>query len=249
MKTKVLTLIVLFLLSPIISAPALGPPRASLEQGQFEIAVEYSNSQFDVEINDNDSDTGETTKTLESNMLIARTSYGVTENLDIYALLGLADNKVARMDFGRDVTYGLGTKCTFLKNDTLSFGAIFETSWKTGNASGTMDFTELTEWYYFEEEYSAKLSYNEIMFALGPTWEVTERLRFYGGAFFYRLNGDIDVDIEWWDESISLDLEEKSRSGGYFGSEWDIHPNVSWYGEIRYISDMWVIGTGVSWKL
>jgi hypothetical protein len=250
MKKKVLIVNVLLVLSVGISALAfdpLGPPTAGLKRGQSGIAAEYAYSRSDVEISSRN--VGGITKRLKSDMFLARPAYGVTDNWELYALLGAAGNKMGKMDFGYGFAYGFGTKYTFAKNETLSWGVLFEAGWKAGDASGTMDLTELTDWEYFEEDYDAELSYNEIMIAIGPTWEIAEGLRIYGGPFFYKLNGDIDMDIEFWEESISFDLEEKSRSGGYFGAEWDICPNTSWYGEIQLTGDMWDFGTGICWKL
>jgi hypothetical protein len=61
--------------------------------------------------------------------LLMKPSYGVTDNLDIYALIGLADNKAMNMNFGSDAVYGFGADCTLFENDALSFGAVFETQW------------------------------------------------------------------------------------------------------------------------
>ena len=250
MKNKVLIVAVLLVLNLYVSAQAigpLGPPKAELKQAQFQIAAEYSSSRFDVKTKYTKA--VETTCRLKSSKLLVKPSYGVTDNFDIYALIGLDDNKAMNMKFGSDVVYGFGADYTLFQDDALSFGAVFETQWSKVSASGTMDFTELTDWDYFDEDYRAELNYNEIMIAAGPTWEITDGLSFYGGPFFYTLNGDIDVDFEFWDESESFNLEERSSFGAYLGTQWDFHSDVSWYGEVSFISDGWIFGTGFSWKL
>lgn len=224
-----------------LSAGPLGPPTASLKQGQFGIALEYARSESDWEVEGRTIDgTMSSTKT---NMFIAQPAYGLTDNWEVYALLGVTDSEWKDFDGGYEFAYGFGTKITFEKTENTAWGLLFELQWNKTNDSGTMDLADVNA---VSANYSVDITYYDITVALGPEWKITDDLRLYGGPFFYVLEGDIDV--EGSSINASSDISEDSMFGGYVGAEYDICPNSSWYGELRYAGDMWTFGTGIGWK-
>lgn len=249
MKKQVL-LVVLFVLGLAGTALALGPlgpPTAGLKKGQFSVAGEYAYSDSDVEVSGYG--ISGTLEGLTSNAFLGQLGYGITDEWELYGLVGAADHEVDDLDvldFSYDFAYGFGTKFTFVKGEKVSWGALFEMGWRKGDDSDSIDLTDLTDGEYGEEDTDVDFDYYEIFVAVGPTWKVSECLSIYGGPFYYMLDGDLDIDLIG--DSFSFDLEEESEFGGYVGVQWDLAPNTSWYGEFQFTGDMNVYATGISWK-
>ncbi len=243
MKKKVLfvLLLVLGLAGSALALGPLGPPTASLKQGQWGVAAEYAFSDSDVEVE------GVTLEGLESNVFLGQIGYGISDVWELYGLAGAADHdsdNLEPLSFGYDFAYGFGTKYTLIKDETLSWGVLFEMGWKQGDDDASVD---LTDWGYgADEDVDVELDYYEIFIAIGPTWKMSDCLSLYGGPFFYMLDGDVDADLV--SESISLDMEEESSFGGYVGLQWDMSPNTCLYGEFQFTGDMTVYGGGFGWK-
>jgi len=235
------------LLAAIACAPAalgagvLGPPTATLKQGQFGIAAEYASGEFDWEV------TGPVIdgkmNDVKSNMFFAQPAYGLTDDWEIYAMFGATDAGWDDFERGYEFAYGFGTKYTFEKTENISWGLLFELQWNKAGDSRTMNLADVNG---TSADYSVDITYYDITIALGPTWKVNEGLRLYGGPFFYVLEGDIDVEGGGID--TSSDLSEEMMFGGYVGAEFDLCPNSSVYGELLATGDMWVFGTGIGWK-
>jgi hypothetical protein len=232
MKKQKFLVVIVLVLSLSVTAMAfgpLGPPTAGLKTGQFGIAGEYSYTDSDVKISGYGS--SDTLEGLTSNMFLAQIGYGICDDWEVYGLVGAADHEsddLDPFDFDYDVAYGFGTKLTFVKQENLSWGAMFEMGWRQGSDSIS--------------GVDADLDYYEMFIALGPTWNVSEGMRIYGGPFFYMLDGSLDI------ASLSFDLEEESNFGGYVGAEFDLCPNSAVYVEYQFTGDMQTIGTGISWK-
>ncbi len=219
----------------------LGPPTATLKQGQFGVALEYAYSDSDLELSLGTVDA--TWKGALSNTFLAQLGYGLTDDWEIYFPLGAANLKDADLDCSYKSAYGFGTKITFEKTENTSWGLLFEIGWRKNNDSGTVDLNDLG---FAVTDYSVDFTYHEIVVALGPTWKIAEGIQVYGGPFFYVLEGDVDVEAAGVD--TTLDLSQESMFGGYVGAELDICPNSSWYGEFLFTGDMWTLGTGIGWK-
>jgi hypothetical protein len=233
----VVTLVVLGFAGTVLAMGPLGPPTAGLKQGQFGVAAEYAHSDSDVEIE------GETLDGLKSNVFLGQIGYGISDVWELYGLVGTADHEsddLEPLDFGYDFAYGFGTKFTFVKEETLSWGVAFEMGWRQGDDSAIVDDIDV----------DVDLDYFDMVVAVGPTWKAADNVRIYGGPFFYMLDGDLDGTLSADGEEISgsFDIEEESSFGGYIGTEIDLNQNTSWYGEFQFTGDMWVFGTGIGWK-
>ena len=239
MKKQVLfvVLFVLGLAGTALALGPLGPPTAGLKTGKFSVAGEYAFSDSDVEVE------GETLKGLESNIFLGQLGYGISDDWEVYGLLGAADHEIDDLDpldFSYDFAYGFGTKYTFAKGEKLSWGALFEMGWRSGDDSIDVGV----------DSADVDFDYFEMFIAVGPTWKVSECFRIYGGPFFYMLDGDIEIEgtIEGEAFDVSGDMEEESEFGGYVGAEWDLSANACLYGEVQFTSDMTVYGGGIAWK-
>jgi len=236
----------------------LGPPTAGLKQGQAATSFEYwyGDSELDIV------SARETLHDVLSNAYLVQPRYGVTDNLETYVLLGVADTKMEGYSSNPEFAYGFGTKVTFYEEPDVSWGAMFEMGWRSSDDACT------------------SFDYYDMVIAVGPTIHITPTFRIYGGPFIYLLRGKIDVDdtgvspeeypeddypydypeIYYSSESsvrglsvqdLSADsytVEQKSELCGYAGAEWDIDEATSFYAEVHVGGEMWGLGTGVTFK-
>lgn len=224
----------------LATAP-LGPPTASLQKGQFAIALEYAYTSTDMDLSSGTED--DTVEGVRSNTMLAQPAYGLTDNWEVYALLGAADLREGHLECNYEFAYGFGTKTTFYQDPNTAWGILFEIGWRKANDDGILDLTGLN---MSKASYSAEFEYHEITVAIGPTCTIAEGCRLYGGPFFYVLEGDLDVENASTDKTISID--EGAMVGAYLGTELDLCPNSTWYAEFQFSADMQVLGTGIKWK-
>ena len=278
MEKKLFRSAVVFLFAAVTCSSALaiaplGPPTAGLEQGQKRIAFEYGYGKVDLEasgfktsafgsahISGGSGSGTATVSDVESNAFLANIGYGATDNWEAYALLGMANVQIDKVGNAKELGadgdygfgYGFGTKYTFRKEESLSWGAMFQMAWSNSDDSGT-----LTDDDFFGAEVElaktdVEIDYYEIIIAVGPTYEMNEQLRIYGGPFFCMLDGEYDMKISAPDgESgmkISFDLEEDSQFGGYVGAEYDLAENAPLFVELQFTGGGWGLGVGIGWK-
>jgi hypothetical protein len=227
----VLTVLALAGSSALALAP-MGPPTAGLKTGQFSIGVEYAYSDvdmttvwhfFDLE--------GEKLDGVTSNMILGNLGYGIMDEWEAFARLGVANVDYDDGDFSGDYgfAWGLGTKVTFLKQGNLNWGALFQMTWTNS------------------EDEDVKFDFYDIQIAVGPTWKLSDTLSIYGGPFVHFINGDADF-VDEDDVSYTANIEEDSAGGGYIGAEAALADNTSLFGEVQFTGAGWAIGTGVKWK-
>jgi hypothetical protein len=257
-KKLLLVVVILTALALTGSALALapmGPPTAGLKTGQFRAGAEYSYTNSDFKI---DWGSGEyTAKNVKVNVWTANLGYGIMDDWEAFVRLGAGNAAGDSEDFGSATgdykfAWGLGTKYTFLKQDNLDWGVLFQIGWLSSEFkdSGTfVDESDATQ--TFHDTY--KLDAYDIEIALGPTWKAAEGLSVYGGPFFNIIRGDIDFHESVTPDttqsySESADIKEKSVFGGYVGAQWDFMQNASLFGEFQFTGAGCTFATGVGWK-
>ncbi|MHC4216753.1 MAG: hypothetical protein ACYSWP_25695 [Planctomycetota bacterium] len=247
MEKKLFLLAVVLLLTAVTGSTALaiaplGPPTAGLEQGQKRVAFEYGYREADLEASGlkvsawgtmsvSDVYTGSLTlPDVESNAFIANFGYGATTKF---------------FDGSYGPYFGFGTKLTFRKEEQLSWGAMFQMDWTNS------DDDDLFELNFLDDE-DVEVEYYEIIVAVGPTYEMNEQLRIYGGPFFYMLDGEYDLEINrsFSDSGLKLsfDIEEESQFGGYVGAEVDVTEKAPLIVELQFTADSWGFGAGIGYK-
>ena len=206
--------------SAVLALAPMGPPTAGLKTGQFRVGVEYSYSDVDMELD------GEELDGVSSNMIFGNLGYGIMDDWEVFVRLGVANVDIDDEDFSGDYgfAWGLGTKVTFLKQENLNWGALFQMTWTNS------------------EDEDVKIDAYDMQIAVGPTWKLSDTLSIYGGPFVHLINGDVDVPGD------TYDLEEDSAFGGYVGAEAALADNTSLFGEVQFTGAGWAIGTGVVWK-
>jgi opacity protein-like surface antigen len=276
MNKKLLVLVVVFTLFALAGSSALalapmGPPTAGLKTGQVRAGVEYSYSNVDLKVED-DEDTY-TIKDIKVNMFTVNIGYGIMDEWEAFARFGAANAKKSNIwdeeddeytvDFSGDYKFawGLGTKFTFLKQENIDWGVLFQIGWLNTEYgdSGSEVFEEMGT-YAWDDTF--KLSVYDMEIAVGPTWKAAEGLSIYGGPFFNLINGDLDEDwTETYDDgetepeidsgTWSADVKQKAVFGGYVGAQFDLSENASVFGELQFTGGTcgaWTFATGVGWK-
>jgi hypothetical protein len=238
MKEKLMFAAVAFVVCGLAgSALALSPvgkPTAGLTQGQVYLGVDYGYSDVDIDVPDAD----ESINGANSNAIMGRVGYGLMDVWELYGLVGVADAEWEDFDSSFDFAYGFGTKYTFMEGEELDWGVAFQMQWLDVDDDVTDEGTD----------YDVDMDFYEMVIAVGPTWEMRDDVRIYGGPVFYMLDGDLDVK-EVGDGSESFGLEESSNFGGYVGAEVDLSETCAAFTEFMFTGDAWFVGAGVGWKM
>jgi len=213
----VLTVLALAGSSALALAP-MGPPTAGLKTGQFRVGIEYAYSDLDMELD------GEELDGVTSNMIFGNLGYGIMDDWEAFVRLGVANADIEDGDFSGDYgfAWGLGTKVTFLKQENLNWGALFQITWMNS------------------EDEDVEIDAYDMQIAVGPTWKLSDTLSIYGGPFVHLIDGEVSDG--------NGDLEEDSAFGGYVGAEAALAENTSLFGEFQFTGAGWAIGTGINWK-
>jgi opacity protein-like surface antigen len=204
-------------------------------------------------------------KDVKSNAIAANLGYGITDTWELFARLGAANGKFDEMElanvriedigFSGDYgfAYGLGTKVTFVQQEALDWGFLFQVNWlKTEDSvseKGTVDDVD------YIASVETKIRAWEIDIAVGPTLKVVEGISIYGGPFLQFIGGDFDISAQATTSEgntvtfdVSGDIREKSAFGGYVGLNADLFNNATLFGEYQFTGDAWAFATGVGWK-
>jgi hypothetical protein len=271
MEKKLLLIVVVLAVVVLITSSSLaldpmGPPAAGLKQGELRAGADYMFSSMGIEA-DGVPEIGIvafTIKDVKVNKGFANIGLGITENLEIFLLLGGASlktdendnpfNIAGYLDSGSGFAAGGGAKATLFtsENDKIKWGMSAQVS------CADLDFDK--------KSYStggntitlcAEVSFMEAQFAFGPNIELSEGFSLYGGPLFRIVHGDADVKstVNGLSNTYSADITEDSIFFGYIGTHVDIKPKQSeltngfyLFGELQFSHDSWGLGTGFGWK-
>jgi hypothetical protein len=262
-------IVILGLLVAIMSASAfaiapVGPPTAGLKTGQWSVGFDYAHGEIDVF--DIDWSTGlgidlaalglkkAKGKDVKSDAYLAKFGYGISDDWEFYGFLGGADSRGKiewsdgssdNFDGGYDFSGGFGTKWTFLKEENLSWGLVYQMSWTQGDDSWTFDTSGFGAPYPASVTIDADTESFDIFLALGPTYEMGN-WRVYGGAALYYY--DADIEVSYLDTTILEGDVDEAMFGGYVGAAFDLNESTSLYAEYMLAGDAWMLGTGIVWK-
>ena len=267
MEKKMLLLAVVFAVVALCSTGALaiapvGPPTAGLKMMQWSAGFDYAHGETDFDI-EWSTDFGVDLaalglkkakgKDVKSDAYLAKFGFGMTDDWELYCFLGAADGRGKiewsdgssdKFDGGHNFSGGFGTKYTFLKEEKLSWGLVYQMSWTQGDDSwGPFDASSFGG--PASVTIDADIDSFDIFLAVGPTYEM-ENWRIYGGAGLYYY--DVDIDIEYMDTTILEGDVDEAMFGAYAGVEVDLDASSSLYGEYMLADDAWAFGTGIKWK-
>lgn len=278
MEKRVVLITIAFIISGLYGSSAvaltpMGPPKATLQDGQWSFGLELSHSEMDLE------SFGPITETqlgvpipsyrkyeienLESNMFFSRIGIGMWENWDVFLRLGASDaegditevlatgataDQYKGFDGNHGFSWGIGTRAVFYEQGEVTWGGLIQLSWTNPQESDVTDKTDA------DFTGDIEISLWEVQVAVGPTIDY-DTYRIYGGPFLHFVNGDFDLNGSTTDPIIgqilvkgSHDIRENKQLGGYAGAEFYLDDASSIYAEGLFTSDVWGFGLGINWR-
>ena len=94
----------------------------------------------------------------------------------------------------------------------------------------------------------------EVQIAVGPDYQLTEKVRIYGGPFLYLIDGE--VKGEWHGLTApnayvgdeSYDIDTVSTFGGYIGTQINIAKNLYYSIEYQHTGAADALGMSMTWR-
>jgi hypothetical protein len=209
-------------------------------------------------------------KDFESTSAFVQIGFGLNESWDIYGCIGVSNAKgdatvqsnptsvpthgflngeTFGVDNNHDLAWGVGTRFTLKKSDSVDWGGLVQMTWMNPKAGASQWVTRKTSIYRIEGEWD--LDYWEFVAAFGPTIYY-ENVTFYGGPFIQIVRGDMTLNGAYvyqngtntGSASASQDLEEESMIGGYAGIQVDLSDRLLIYLDGQVTADAWGAGLG-----
>lgn len=258
-----------------ISGPAvfalnpMGPPTAGLRQGNFRIGVDTSSSEIDLEFNSGkyveyldgwyDASGGETglkLKDVRINTVYINLGYGIADYFEAFLRLGGTSADFSghnfwpsgeEFDSNTDFAIGGGFKATFYDEDKLKMGALIQAGWS--DLDGAI---RPKEWPVADD--TVQFDLTQIQIAVGPSYELTDRVLIYGGPFLHFIRGDWEDIYNQVDTGTggllttktSWNVEEDASFGVYFGTQIEMAENSSFMIEFQHTSAANAIGANIA---
>jgi len=252
-KKLLLSIMVVGMMSSAALAVApIGPPVASLAEGQYAVGLGYAMADLEVCF-----DTGFTTRksvqNAEVNAYYGKIGYGISDTWCASVTLGMSDLEadadqlpVGGSDFDSDAKfmYGLAMKKTLHDNGTdTKWGAALQymrgrskdtlsTASRFGN--GAMNVGPATvslDWYM-------------VQLAAGPSIQLNPDVSVYGGPFLMFVDGHIRANT-----GGNGELEENVELGGFIGTIINLGGNAGLNLEFLFSDQSWGAGIGAMFPL
>jgi len=236
--------------SAVFALDAMGPAASELKQGKFNTGIEFSSSWIDLRLDQGKyfdgiswSDLASVNIDSEVFKLFVLFGYGITDNVEAFLRFDAANiNFEGDTPMGPSATFngqhgcaiGFGTKATFYQTDNLKLGGLFQVSWS--NSEGKMK-TDTETW-------KLDLELIEYQFAVGPIYKLMDGVSIYGGPFLHFVDGDVDGKRTSPSNTrkLSWDIDERSRFGGYIGTQINIIKNAPFYIEYQHTAHADALG-------
>jgi hypothetical protein len=226
---RVIFAIIVLTASPVWALTFMGPPTSNIKEGQFGIAGEYGFSEMDIRLEGYGLSA---TTDIETNAYFARLIYGMTDNAELFARLGVSDfeEDVSNgFESGTEFAWGLGAKVKLAGAGNVSSGISFQLASLSGDDSAIVGP------YLVEGDVDAY----EIQVATGAALDA-DNLCIYAGPFLHLITGDLDASVGGID--VSVDIEQESEFGGYAGFGLKIAETSTVNVEYQFTGDADAIG-------
>ena len=210
----ILALIVIFVsVSPVAMAGTVGSPKATVEQGSFQVGAEIDLWERDMEVETGDE--GE----VEGKKILVDGTYGISDKIDVFAKIGMADAKIDDIDFeyDMDIAYGIGDKVNVYEKGQIKADVDAQIPLCSGD-----DDTAVGP--------NVEIDATEFDPAIGGSYEVSEAFNCYGGLMY-------DMVIEEMSNWGSVDVDESDPIGIFLGGKYTITPQVKAGLELRLTSE------------
>ena len=219
--------------SSALALTPIGPPTATLDEGQFAAGLGYSYSKGDVE--------GTllgitiTVEDVELNTYMANMVYGIAPNWEVQIDLGVSDYDDGDLTSTGDFAWGVGVRNTFWQKEKTKCGAVIMAHWYKASGSG------ITLGIPWEEEDS----WSEIQIAFGPSYK-DGAWCLYGGPFLHYIHGEAKGTIAG--VRVSGDFQQDSVFGGFVGLQVELAANTMLGVEFQLTGSAHALGLGMLWR-
>jgi hypothetical protein len=204
MKRLVITIAILFNV-PVWALTYMGPTTSDVKQGELFLGFDYSNSEVDFEFRSGG--IRGILNNVDSDLYLGRAGMGLTDGFEVFGRFGVGEIE----ELGNEFAWGLGTRATFIEKDDTSWGVLFQLTSLNAEETGHIgDYTLNGDFDVYEYQ-----------LAIGPTFNHDES-SVYFGPFFHFIDGDADLT-----NFGSVDIEQESEFGFYFGVLWKLADNTS----------------------
>ena len=264
-KARTVRLVCFVVVAASLSGPAafaldpMGPPRAGVDEGQYNFAVDLSFGSTDLELTGGkwthptaaplSGTLADGTVDLETAKLYATAGYGFARNWEAFLGIGATKSEFGDdlWNVGEDFDSGTGlgirggVKTTFLDfpDYDLQLGALIQFDW--ASYDGKLDVPTQAGPDFVEVDLV------EVQIAAGATYWWTERVKVYAGPFVYYTKGDLgQLDVTGYD--IAWDIDEGPIWGIYLGALVElptIAENCAFNIEYQYSSDANLLGASL----
>lgn len=174
----------------------VGPPTTNMRAGQWAAGASYGYSEQDLEV---EGGAVGTIEDYEIEATLARIAVGlVTNRVEVYGLIGGANDEDEEFNGHPDAAGGAGVRITTNLDDGLSWGLA-------------------AQFLYFEPDFG---DITDAQIALGPCWR-SDGCIVYGGALLHVLKGNIDSAYG------GGDIDQDSWLGAYVGGGLDLARHLS----------------------
>ena len=226
----------------------LGPPCVSLAPGEVAVGAEYAYSGLCVELRNGRSNAGALVPGMDIEPMKMQTvtgavGYGISDWCEAAVRVGMArghwDEEGERFDGDADLFFGIGARTTVWDEDDWTVGAFAQADWAETDGD-----IEGTGWAG-----DSSVEFVHIRVGAGPTYQLTDRIRVYGGPFWQIIDGDKDYDERMPAPGYAeeFDLEGCSSYGGYVGAQIQLFPQATGCVEWQFGGGDSVVGVTVLW--
>ena len=253
----------------------MGPPMATLDEGQWAISAEYGHTEIDLEafgtiaqvLGGPQPATAEilSIENLKTDMVFGNVAYGICDNWDLFLRAGTADAQgdatigassagVAGERFGMDGSYGfawgLGTRATFCRSGPWSFGGLLQVTWLDPADSDIRSIDPSVP--TIVSVGTADIDFWQTQVALAAVYQI-DAWHLWVGPFLQFVEGDLerrgDILVNGTDSgdfTAKADIEESTQVGVHCGLNWAISREWNLWTEGQWTSDSWLVGLGVA---
>jgi len=210
----ILALIAIFVsVSPVAMAENVGSPTATVVQGSFQEGAETDLWEKDMEVETGDEDE------VESEKILVKGTYGISDKIDVFAKVGMADAKIDDNDFefDMDIAYEVEGKVNVYEKGQIKADVVEQNPLWSGD-----DDTAVGP--------NVEIDATEFDPAIGGSYEVSEAFNCYGGLMY-------DMVIEEMSNGGSVDVDESDPIGIFLGGKYAIVPQVKAGLEFRLTSE------------
>jgi len=244
-----------------LATDIIGTTVPSLNQNQWSTALEYIYSQVDVDTGtanySGSTYYGADIKSLKIQKIFANVGYGITDWCELFARIGGSSTSFHMghydyFDFDDEIwvdgdmhfAWGFGTKVRLYEQANTTWGGVFQFS-RNRSRERMPDFGPSSGGGYGEDS-RADIDFWEIMISAGPTHQLTDKIKVFGGPFWYMIDGDVTLNHGGGGSWLSFDLDEKCI-GGFGGIQFAINDNATLQFEYQYADAIGAFGGSFIW--